>query len=161
MNANRRISVVFDHIALACGLSVLLLAGCQSSCTGKPATQPLPPTQYTAAARAADDIAEGIKLLVVAESNLEQQKLLTPQEGLRIIDGLAALQKANGQFIRDIEIAQASGSKTVAVASGKAVVAAVSGLAGLTIKNPQARQTYDGIMAGVNLAIGVVSGFVQ
>lgn len=150
MNPRKQVALfIIAMLLTACG-------GC-----GKPVMAPIPETPYTRAAKAADDIAGSIKLLIAAESNLEQQKLITPQEGLTIIKALGALNSANVKFTSDVSAAAASGSKSVAVPSGKAVVAAIAGLTGLTIKNEKARQTFAAIMATVNIALAVVENFVQ
>lgn len=132
-----------------------------TSCAPKTSVQPLPETPFTKAARAADDIAGGIKLLVAAETNLEKQRLISPQEGLKVIDAIAVLNKANVTFTNDVETAKATGSKSALSASGKAVIRAVGGLTGLTIKNEKAKQTFDGIMATVSIAVAVVQSFVE
>lgn len=147
---NRRIAIIVMAATLtACG-----------SCTKPANVQPLPETPFTKAARAADDIAGALKLLVRAETNLEQQKLITPQEGLQVLDAIAAVVSANTTFTNDIEAAKASGDKSAAVPTGKAVIAAVGGLTRLTIKNEKARQTFDAIMKTINIAVGVLEGFV-
>lgn len=161
MKANRKTSLVFNHIALACGLSILLMVGCQSSCTSKPA---VPSTPFTPAVRATDDIASAIKLLVAAESNVEQQKLITPQEGLAIIGGLSAINRANVQFTADLQAAIASGNKSALHPSLTALKNAVNelnngGLLGL--KSDKAKQVFSISMSTITLALGVLEGFVQ
>lgn len=150
MNPRKQVVVfIIAMLLTACG-------GC-----GKPSVAPLPETPFTKAARAADDIAGAAKLLVSAESNLERQNLISTQDGLTVINALAVVLSANAQFIKDIELAAASGSKSAAVASGKALVKAIGGLTGLTIKNPQAKQTFDTIMGTINIALPIIEQFTQ
>lgn len=140
-------------LALACSV-----ASC-SSCGPKPT--PVAKTPFTDALRAADDIAMSIKLLTEAERNLETQHLITPQEGLKIIDALTVLHGADVRFVADLDVARAANSKSAAVASGKALVTAIGGLTSLTIHNPDAKRTLDRIMATVNIALGVLQTFVE
>lgn len=147
-------------------LLVLFLLGLLAigpSCGPRPATT-VQPTAFTGAARATDDIASGIKLLIAAESNIEQQKMITPQEGLKIIDGLGALNAANVQFTSDLTAAKATGSKTALKPSLNALRTAVSNLNAnglLGVKSERAKQVFGTAMGAVTLALATLEAFVQ
>ncbi len=142
-------------IAIAGALAAFLAL---SACAPKANTSP-----FTAPARASDDIATGIKLGLAAETDLEKQKLLTPQEALKITDGLSAINVANIQFNSDLTAAKASGNKSVLKPSLDALKKAVidlntSGVLG--IKSEKAKATFTLTMQAFNLALATLETFV-
>lgn len=148
MKSHRRIVIT--------GVLVAFLA--LSACTSKVNTTP-----FTGPARASDDIATGIKLGLAAEMGLEQQKLLTPQEALKIVDGLTALNGANIQFNSDLSAAKASGNKSALKPSLEALKKAVTDLNAngvLEIKNEKAKATFTLTMQTLSLALATLESFV-
>ena len=135
-------------------VALLLVASCTPKVKATPFTEP---------AKASDDIATSIKLFTAAESNLEKQKLITPQEGLAIINGLSALNSANIQFNSDLSAAKASGNKSALKPSLDALKKAAVDLntnGVLGIKSPEAKQAFQLTVQSLNLALGVLEGFV-
>lgn len=143
--------------ALLCGL--LLVAGCKTS---KVNTDP-----YAGASKAADDIALTIKLATETERNLETQKLITPQEGLVVIDGLLAIHAADVGFVSDVRAAKPldpQSAATLLVPALQRIKQAVSDLnaAGvLGIKNPQARATFQTALNTINVAIATIQAILE
>lgn len=144
-------------ILLATASGSLMIA--TESCTPK-----VNQTVFTGPARASDDIASSIKILVRAESDLEQQKppLLTATEGLKIIDGISALNAANIQFNTDLAAAKASGNKSALKPSYDALKKAVNDLNAngvLGIKSDKAKQIFSTTMGAVSLALAALEAF--
>lgn len=143
------------RIAIAGVLAAFLAL---SACTPKANTSP-----FTAPIRANDDIATSIKLLIVAEGDFERQKLITPQEALKIVDGLTALNNANVQFNSDLTAAKASGSKSALKVSFAALRNAANGLNAngvLGLKSDKAKQAFGLTMQTISLSLAILQGFV-
>jgi len=143
------------RIAIAGVLTAFLAL---SACTPKANTTP-----FTAPARASDDIATGIKLGLAAETDLEKQKLLTPQEALKVVDGLSAINVANIQFNTDLGVAKASGNKSALKPSLDALRKTVTDLntnGVLGIKSEKAKATFALTMQALNLALATLESFV-
>lgn len=141
-------------------LMLLVSAACSDSCTGKVATNPSS-SPFTAAFKATDDIASSIKLGIAAESNLEQQHLITPQDGLKIIDYLAALQQANVKLGNDLELAKQGGNTSALRPSLDVLKSAVQDLQQkglLGIKNQNAQAAFNTIMGTISIALGTLEG---
>ena len=120
-------------------------------------------TPFTGPVRANDDIASSIKILITAENNLETQKVITPQEGLKVIDGLSALNGANVQFSIDLAAAKLSGDKSALRPSLDALRKAVNDLntnGVLGIKSEKAKQVFSLTMGAISLSLGILEGFV-
>lgn len=143
------------RIALSIAVVVLLVA---ASCKTSQVQTP-----FTAPARASDDIATGIKLGLAAETDLEKQKLITPQEALKIVDGLSAVNAANIQFNTDLGVAKANGNKSALKPSLEALRKAVTDLntnGVLGIKSDKAKATFAITMQAFNLALATLETFV-
>jgi len=142
---------------------VLVATFAAASCSPKPAVE-VQPTPFTSSVRAADDIASSIKIMISAESNVEQQKLISPQEGLTIINGVGALHAANVQYTADLGAAIASGNKSALPAAAKALRNAANNLQDkglLGLKSEKAKQIFAVAMSSVTIALAVIEGFVS
>jgi len=147
-----------NRILLISLLLSLSLVGCES-CTKGVNTTP-----FTSSVRANDDIASGIKIMVAAEANLEKQSLISPQEGLKIIEGLTSLNGANNQYNSDLSAAILSGNKSALPASLAALRKAVTDLNAngvLGIKSDRAKQVFAITMESINISLGILEQFAN
>lgn len=149
------------QISIAIALTIILTF---SACTKKAATPGAQADPFSPAVRAADDIALSIKLLTETERNLEMQKIITPQEGLRVIDGLSALHEADVKFVADITAARKAGDRTALAPSLAALRQAVVSLNSkgvLGIKSNDARLAFQTAMNSLDLAIAGIDAFTR
>jgi len=148
------------------GLCVLLFALCSSACAPKPGTPGGTSDPFLGASKAADDIAASITLLREAAHSLEVQKLITPQEALKFIDGLIVLQSQDVKFVADIRTVKAGGGTVTGllVPALERLRAAVSDLqsAGvLGIKNEKAKATFQTALGTIGVSIATIQAVLE
>lgn len=148
---------------LVTSLTLVLASFCLSFNSCPPAQQE---DAVRKAARAADDIAEGIKAAIKAKRDLKQHGKITPQEDLALSNLLLKVNSADKVLVNKIKEL-----KTIPDASTKAslaplldsLVSAVDELnkAGvLGIKNPDAQKTLTTIMNTITAALAIVKAFL-
>jgi hypothetical protein len=134
-------------------------AGCKTS---KVNTDP-----YAGAAKTADDISLSIKLLSDTEHNLEVQGLITPQEGLVIVNGLVAIHDADVGFIADVRNAKSldpSSASKLLIPSLERIKQAVADLNAkgvLGLKSEKAKATFQTALNVVNVSIATIQTLLE
>lgn len=140
-------------------MTLFIFAGCKTS---KVNTDP-----YAGAAKTADDIALSIKLLAETERNLETQGLITPQEGLIIINGLMAVHSADVGFVADVRAAKTldpSSASRLLIPSLERMRQAVADLNAkgvLGIKSARAKATFQTSLNVLDVSIATIQALLE
>jgi hypothetical protein len=140
--------VVSKVMTVVLVVASLLLAACQ-------------PDQLRKAAKAADTMAVSIRAMILAKRELAQQGRITPEEELKITQGLFALNEAVTVFTNQVKNSKTwDGSvKTALTTLFADVTAALNQLntqGVLNITNPEAKQKLTGVLASLSAAVGII-----